>query len=188
MNAKQQELCIENGTDSRGELQDFFTWQARGIGFLPDSLASAGPADAPVQLRGMIQCSPASVLPANAEVFFSAGRSRCRQDLAYVRSYISRHYAERLTVGALAALIRVTPPYLGRTFLRTEGISLRAFIENTRLERAAALLRGTDRPVRDVSGDVGFTDVSYFCLRFKNAYGRTPGNYRRHCRGKAEKK
>ena len=202
MKAKQQEICIENLADRQPGQQGFFTWQARGIGFFPAYPAAAaagnlnfpanpagsGFSEPPVQLRGILQYSPSNVLPADAEVFFSVGRSRCRRDLSYVRSYIFRHYPERLTVHALAALIGVTPTHLGRIFLKTEGVSLRTFIENTRLERAAALLRGTDRNVTAIAKEVGFVGGSYFCLRFKDAYGSTPGVYRRQCRAKLKEK
>ena len=131
---------------------------------------------------GILQYAPSGLFPADAEIFCNYGRGRCRQDLGFVRSYIANHYPENLTVEKLAALIGVTPSHLGRLFRRSEGIGIRAFIEITRLERAAALLRGTGRPIRDIAGTVGFSDESYFCLRFRAVFGKTPGAYRKTCR------
>ena len=104
-----------------------------------------------------------------------------RQSIAYVRAYVFRHYAERLTARELAALVSVTPNYLLRMFRLMEGIGFREFLENTRLERAAALLRGTDRQVREIARAVGYPDGSYFGRRFRTVFGYTPTEYRKVC-------
>ena len=105
-----------------------------------------------------------------------------RQNLGLVRSYIFRHYAEPLTAKKLAALVSVTPNYLCRMFRSAEGMSFRTFLEITRLERAAALLRGTDKTIRAVAGAVGFHSASYFGRRFRETFGLTPTEYRRRCK------
>lgn len=101
-----------------------------------------------------------------------------RQDIDYLRSYVFAHYGEKLTLRTLASLISVTPNHLCHVFRQAEGIGLREFVERTRLERAAALLCGTDDPVWTVAGKVGFKNNSYFCQKFREYYGLTPKKYR----------
>lgn len=108
-------------------------------------------------------------------------RGDLSQILAYVRSYIFRYYAEPLTAEKLAALVSVTPHYLCRMFLLSEGIRIGDFLENTRLERAAALLRGTDLRIGKIARAVGFRDSTYFGRRFRAVYGVTPTEYRGKC-------
>ena len=101
-----------------------------------------------------------------------------RRKLARVREYIFTHYSERITLETLAAFVSLTPNALGHLFRAHEGVSVPTFLEDTRLERAAALLRGTGRSITEISSAVGFTSAAYFCRRFRKAYGMTPGHYR----------
>ncbi|MGX8704319.1 MAG: helix-turn-helix domain-containing protein [Lachnospiraceae bacterium] len=195
MKANQPIVYSNESTKRDHSVQEYFTWQAQGIGFVridpskaaknskscPANLPAFLPADTPLQLQGMIRYSSSGILPTEAKVSLSIRQKRCQKDLDYVRSYIQCHYAERLTIKELAALIDTSPAYLGRMFHKKEGVSLRTFLENTRLDRAAALLRGTDRPVASIAREIGFGDESYFCRRFRTAYGKTPGDYRRAC-------
>jgi AraC-like DNA-binding protein len=48
-----------------------------------------------------------------------------------------------------------------------------------RIERAMALLRGTDRSVTAICMDVGFTSLGTFSTRFKELVGVSPSAYRR---------
>ena len=117
-----------------------------------------------------------SMLPVQKSMVEITGNTR--QDLDYVRSYIFAHYAEKLTLKTLSSLISVTPNHLCHVFRKAEGIGIREFVEKTRLERAAALLCGTDDPVFAVARRVGFQNNSYFCQRFRETYGITPRKYR----------
>lgn len=126
-----------------------------------------------------------SPIPASAPAREDRGAGDIRRNLDFVRAYIFGHYAEPLTAGLLAGMISVTPEHLCRMFRLCEGIGFRAFLRNTRLERAAALLRGTDRPVRGIAGAVGFRDAAYFSGRFQEVYGMPPAVYRRECRKSA---
>ena len=53
------------------------------------------------------------------------------------------------------------------------------FLKETRLRRAAQLLRSTDLPVKSVAPRVGFASRSYFSRAFKALYGVDPLAYRR---------
>ena len=108
-----------------------------------------------------------------------------REDLDYVRSYIFAHYREKLTLETLSALISVTPNHLCHVFRQAEGIGVREFLERTRLERAAALLCGTEDPVTVIARKVGFRSDSYFCMKFRASYGITPKQYRLRSRKKS---
>ena len=121
-------------------------------------------------------------IPRNTDGRLSAEDvSEVRQKLAGVRGFIQTHYAEKITMEKLADVAGLEQAELVRIFRKKEGISLPAFLENTRLERAAALLRGTKRTLSVIAEGVGFSNVSYFSQRFRKAYGITPGHYRRKC-------
>ena len=58
------------------------------------------------------------------------------------------------------------------------GESPHAYLLTRRLERAAALLRTTDRTVVDVCLSVGLQSVGSFTTSFTRTYGRSPTAYR----------
>ena len=47
------------------------------------------------------------------------------------------------------------------------------------MERAAVLLRETDKSLSEVAADVGFTSQSHFIQKFKKHHGVTPKEYQR---------
>jgi len=55
------------------------------------------------------------------------------------------------------------------------------YLLTRRLERAAALLRSTDRGVAEICFLVGLRSVGSFTTSFGRAYGRTPTAYRAAC-------
>lgn len=112
-----------------------------------------------------------------------ATKGNAKEDLAFVRNYIYRHYSEKITVEYLANLISVTPNYLCQTFRKEQGVNITVFIVMVRLERAATLLQGTELKIKTISQSVGFPTVSYFCKRFRAVYGLTPREYRATYRG-----
>ena len=58
------------------------------------------------------------------------------------------------------------------------GESPHSYLLTRRLERAAALLRNTDRSVMDICLSVGLTSVGSFTTSFTRHIGRSPAAYR----------
>jgi len=63
-------------------------------------------------------------------------------------------------------------------FSKTFGESPRAYLQSRRLERAAALLRYTDRSVADICVMVGLQSVGSFTTSFTRVFGMPPTAYR----------
>ena len=87
-------------------------------------------------------------------------------------------YFERLDVDDLAAAAGLSRAYFSREFRRAFGDSPHAYLLTRRLERAAALLRTTDRSVADICMSVGLQSVGSFTTSFKRMFGTTPTAYR----------
>src|SRR5215210_6483308 len=94
------------------------------------------------------------------------------RDLADVR------YAERLRVDDLARAARLSRAHFSREFRRAFGESPHSYLLTRRLERAAALLRTTDRSVADICFTVGLRSVGSFTTSFGRAFGLSPTAYR----------
>jgi AraC-like DNA-binding protein len=89
-----------------------------------------------------------------------------------------RRYLEPLTVEDLARAAGLSRAHFSREFRRAFGESPHAYLLSRRLERAAALLRTTDRSVADVCFSVGLRSVGSFTTCFTRTYGVSPTAYR----------
>jgi AraC-like DNA-binding protein len=98
--------------------------------------------------------------------------------LLRARDLADSRYFEALDVDDLAAAAGLSRAHFSREFRRTFGLSPHAYLLTRRLERAAALLRNTDRTVAEICLDVGLTSVGSFTTSFKRAHGMTPTAYR----------
>jgi AraC-like DNA-binding protein len=87
-------------------------------------------------------------------------------------------YFEPLTVADLARAAGLSPAHFSRGFRRTFGESPHQYLLTRRLERAAALLRNTDRSVTEICFAVGLTSVGSFTTSFRRVYGLPPSDYR----------
>lgn len=98
--------------------------------------------------------------------------------LLRARDLAASRYHEPLDVAALAARAHVSPSHFARCFREAYGATPHQFLLAKRIERAAFLLRETDRPVSAVSLDVGWASLGTFSSTFKRLLGVTPTAYR----------
>src|SRR5256885_9446687 len=87
-------------------------------------------------------------------------------------------YVEPLGVDDLAGAAGLSRAHFSREFRRVYGESPHAYLLTRRLERAAALLRMTDRSVADICLSVGLQGVGSFTTSFTRTYGASPTAYR----------
>src|SRR5919197_4000116 len=87
-------------------------------------------------------------------------------------------YFEPLAVDDLARAAGLSRAHFSREFRHAFGESPHAYLLTRRLERAAALLRTTDRSVADICFSVGLQSVGSFTTSFTRTYGLSPTAYR----------
>src|SRR5882672_12710951 len=98
--------------------------------------------------------------------------------LLRAKDLIDALYREELDVPALARAARLSPAHFSREFRRSFGETPHQYLLTRRLERAAALLRGTDRTVADICVTVGLRSVGSFTTSFGRMFGLSPTAYR----------
>lgn len=105
--------------------------------------------------------------------FVLAARHLLRaKDLADAR------YFEPLGVDDLARAAGLSRAHFSREFRRAFGEPPHGYLLTRRLERAAAMLRTTDRSVADICFSVGLQSVGSFTTSFTRTYGVSPTAYR----------
>jgi AraC-like DNA-binding protein len=98
--------------------------------------------------------------------------------LLRARDLADARYFERLGVDDLARAAGLSRAHFSREFRRAFGESPHSYVLTRRLERAAALLRTTDRSVADICLSVGLRSVGSFTTSFTRTFGVSPTAYR----------
>ena len=123
-------------------------------------------------------------------------RSACDRDFSeilepdikseYIRKalgYVNEHFMEQIGVKDVAGICNLNSSYLQHIFLEKLGHGIGEEIRMCRIQFAAALLRTSNRPVKNIALSCGYYNVDYFCTVFKRNMGMTPSGYRRkYCR------
>jgi AraC-like DNA-binding protein len=87
-------------------------------------------------------------------------------------------YFEPLGVDDMARVAGLSRAHFSREFRLAFGEPPHAYLLTRRLERAAALLRCTDRSVADICMSVGMQSVGSFTTTFTRTYRVSPTAYR----------
>jgi AraC-like DNA-binding protein len=98
--------------------------------------------------------------------------------LLRAKDLVDARYREPLDVPTLARAAHLSPAHFSREFRRAFGETPHQYLLTRRLERAAALLRNTDRSVADICLTVGLSSIGSFTTSFTRAYGKSPRAYR----------
>jgi AraC-like DNA-binding protein len=93
--------------------------------------------------------------------------------------HVSRHYAERITIAALAKRCAFSESHFTRVFKQRMKITPHAFVEQVRLFHAMEAIRRDAASIAEIAANCGFYDPSSFVKRFKKFAGTTPLRYRR---------
>ena len=93
--------------------------------------------------------------------------------------YLSAHYAENLSLPAVADYVGISPNYLGHLFIRHLGVTVTEQLNKVRIERAKNLLNNPQYMIYEVGALVGIDNTTYFTRLFKRYTGQTPRDYRK---------
>ena len=96
-----------------------------------------------------------------------------------VIDYIMLNPTEEYTSDKLSGMAEVAETTFRRLFKEATGKTATEFIRQVRLTTAARLLLVSNDPVNCIAHDVGFEDANHFTLVFRQAFGMTPGRYRK---------
>jgi AraC-like DNA-binding protein len=98
--------------------------------------------------------------------------------LLRAKDLIDARYREPLDVPTLAHAAHLSTAHFSREFRRAFGEAPHQYLLTRRMERAAALLRNTDRTVADICLTVGLRSVGSFTTTFGRTFGLSPTAYR----------
>lgn len=101
------------------------------------------------------------------------------RDLASaVKSYIAKFYARPFSVRALCETFNCSRTTLMNAFKEKYGVTIGRYITDYRLNQAKKMLEESERSIKTVAIECGFSDQNYFAHVFRSNFGVTPGKYR----------
>ena len=127
-------------------------------------------------VRGYVQVLLARILPRLRLI----DPPETHSDLAFrIMSYLSRHFAEPVTLHTLSEALSVSPSHLSHTLSRRLHTNLRAYVNALRADQACTLLRSTGFSVTRIAYECGFETQRTFNRAFREQCGLSPSEYRR---------
>lgn len=94
-----------------------------------------------------------------------------------ILDYINQNHADDITASSLSAALSVSNSRLSKIFKLATGISIREYVNLTRVSAAKTLLETTDLSVTQVAAKCGFNDSNYFAFMFRKIIGIPPKKY-----------
>lgn len=107
---------------------------------------------------------------ANAKLLLSAQIKRCIE---------TNYFDPNFNVQTICQMMFYSHSYLFQVFYSVNNISLKDYLLQVRLQKAAQLLSQTAMPVKSISESVGYVDYVHFSKIFMQKYGVRPTVYRK---------
>lgn len=92
--------------------------------------------------------------------------------------FLHAHYAEKLSVSAIAAAAYCSERACYRCFQECLHTSPGEYLQNFRLQMASKLLIETDLPITEIAQHCGLGSSSHFGAQFRQRFGCSPSAYR----------
>ena len=103
-----------------------------------------------------------------------SSRSKTIKD---VIAYIELHLEDEFDLETLAGEFGYSEYYLTKKFRKETGLTIKEYIRNKKLERAAFYLKGASLSISEIADKLHFSSQSYFNTKFKEKYKVTPKEY-----------
>lgn len=104
--------------------------------------------------------------------------TRCSPPVAISVEYIRNHYAEKISLHEMAAIVHLNANYFSNLFKKEMNIGFSSYLRDYRLQIAKELLSHSQMKLGEIADSVGFT-LEYFGKCFRDAEGISPTEYRK---------
>ena len=118
-----------------------------------------------------------AVFDENAEYIDSAQSNDSL--ITKILSYISENYRSNCTLTDVANFVGYDYSYVSKFFKRATGISIKKYVNDMKISEACRMLLKTEKTVREIGEECGFSTQRSFNRVFLLSVGKTPIEYRK---------
>ena len=93
--------------------------------------------------------------------------------------FINENYAESISGGEVAALVKMSESRFSRYFSKATDSTFTGYVNRVRVHKACELLMHSDAQISSICYAVGFNNVANFNRRFLEVKGMAPREFRR---------
>ncbi len=93
--------------------------------------------------------------------------------------FMQGHCCESISRDDVAQAVHLSPSHFSHLIRRESGTTFTDLLTRMRIDRAAEMLAGTDKPLAAIALECGFRDQSYFTKVFRRYRATTPLRYRK---------
>lgn len=102
-----------------------------------------------------------------------------RKEILEIQRYLEHNLSEPLHLSQVADIVHVHPQYLSSLFKKELGIGYNDYLNMLRIDMAGRLLENESIGLQKISELCGFSDITYFCRKFKQKTGMTAIQWRK---------
>jgi AraC family transcriptional regulator of adaptative response/methylated-DNA-[protein]-cysteine methyltransferase len=99
--------------------------------------------------------------------------------IARAKEYFQEQFRHQPTLEKVARHVNLSPWYFQRKFKKLTGVTPKRFLQLITLEEAKRMLRETNKPLIDITLEIGMSGSSRLHDLFTKREGMTPGEYRK---------
>ena len=94
------------------------------------------------------------------------------------QEYIAQNYSKDLILDDVSKELQISPYYFSKLFKKRTGSTFIEYLTNVRMDKAKELLRNTNKSMKEICLEIGYSDANYFSRTFKKNVGVTPSEYK----------
>lgn len=93
-------------------------------------------------------------------------------------AYIKKNFSTDLSLYVVARHVNISPYYFSKLFKEGRGENYVDYVTKMRISHAKGLLQDTQKSIKEICLESGYSDPNYFSRTFKKCTGLTPSEYR----------
>ena len=94
------------------------------------------------------------------------------------RAFIAEHYADEVSLSAIARVVNMSSFYFCKTFKKATGMTFTDYLARVRIEKVKTMLLDPQTRVSEAAYAAGFQSLSQFNRVFRRIAGESPSTYR----------
>jgi AraC-like DNA-binding protein len=146
---------------------------------LPELLSESPPKRLHAAQELLCELADTEAMPLATQTATSPELCSESRQLASVLEHLHRNFDGPIRLEELCKLANLSARSLHRLFVRHVGENFSDYLGRLRIGRACMLLVETERPIGVIASETGFSNLSNFNRRFREARHMTPKEFRR---------